>query len=113
MGNETLPRFITEEEMVRQAIGKAPSSDYYYANYERIVKEAEDEFPPDFPISPPKRGRPKAGSVAVTGTAKTIRMESAFWDQLQLIASREDLSLHATIRAALIEYAEKRQAITH
>ena len=44
-----LPKYITEEEMLRNAKGKAPTIEWLNANYERIVEEAEAEFPQCIP----------------------------------------------------------------
>ena len=109
MASVAKPKYIAEEEMLRKAKGRALTAAEHYANYERIVAEAEAEFPPDFPPLP-KRGRPKAGSAAVAATPKSVRMESTFWDELSGIAGSKGLTVHAAMKVALIEYAQRERS---
>lgn len=117
MITETLPKLITEDEMIRECKGKGQSLEYLQANYAQIVKEVEAEYGPHVPSIYlhllPKRGRPRSGEPVELVKTKSVRMPPAFWDEMQGLASNEGLTVHTAMRTALIEWVERRHAVRH
>jgi hypothetical protein len=100
------------EEALRESAGKAPTINEIQANYPQIVEEMEAKYGPHVPSIYlhllPKRGRPKAGEAPEPVQTKSVKMPPAFWADLQGIAGKHGLTLHAAIRAALMEWVSKR-----
>ncbi|MCL1894612.1 MAG: hypothetical protein FWG02_10365 [Holophagaceae bacterium] len=109
---DVLSKLITMEEAIEQAKKTGHTVEELQSRYWESVKEAEEEFPPDGPPIylhlKPQRGRPKNGESVKPAKTKSVKMPPAFWDDFQGIASNEGLTLHSAMRAALVEWAEKR-----
>ena len=116
MTTTEMPKFITEEEMIEECKGKGRSLEYIRANYDQIVKEAEEEFGPHVPplILPylPSRGRPRSGEPVELVKTKSIKMTPVFWEEMQGLASLKGLTVHTAMRTALIEWVEKHHKAT-
>ena len=108
---DVLSKLTTMEEAIKRARNTGHTEEELQARYWQSVKEAEEDFPPDMPsllLHLPQRGRPKNGEVIEPVKTKSVKMPPAFWKDFQGIASNEGMTLHSAMRAALIEWAEKR-----
>ena len=52
----------------------------------------------------PGRGRPRKGQEVGPSVMKAVRVQKAFWDQLEKRAKSRKLTVHAAIRVALAEW---------
>ena len=74
------------------------------------AREAEAEYGPHVPpLCLPRRGRPPAGASFDAAKSKAVKMPPAFWEKFQSVASREGLTVHGAIRAALLEYMDRKR----
>ncbi|MCL1893958.1 MAG: hypothetical protein FWG02_06975 [Holophagaceae bacterium] len=117
MDTKTSPKFKSYEDVRRECKGKGRSLEYIRANYDQIVKEAEEEFGPHVPpqILPylPQRGRPRSGEPVELVQTKSVRMSPAFWEEMQGLASIEGLTIHSAMRTAMVEWVEKRHGVSN
>ncbi|MCL1908969.1 MAG: ribbon-helix-helix domain-containing protein [Holophagaceae bacterium] len=114
----TLPGNITLHEAIRRAKAdpNALTIEQLSARYEQSVREAEEEYGPHVPSlilhRLPQRGRPKNGKPVEPVKTKSVRMPPAFWDEMQRLASIEGLTVHSAMRTAMIEWVERKHAVT-
>jgi hypothetical protein len=59
-------------------------------------------FPPRLPS--PKRGRPPKGAKVEPVVVKAVKMPPDFWNALEVAARARGITLHAAMRAALVDW---------
>ena len=101
---------ITFEEAVQRAKEAGHTHDYVQANYAKVVAEVEAEYGPQVPAMVLRRGRPRKGEVAETVQVKSIKMTPDFWEAFEAQAENAGLNMHAAMRAALVEWADRHRA---
>ena len=76
----------------------------------RIAKEGY--FLPDGRHVMPqaRRGRPKKGEETGPSTPRSVRFPAAIWNELEKRAAAEGMSLHAALRAAIVEWLRRSPA---
>jgi hypothetical protein len=57
----------------------------------------------------PGRGRPRKGAEVGGTTPRSVRFSGRIWEQLEEAANAKGLTLHAALRAAILEWAGRNE----
>ena len=108
-----MKKVAKQREPSRASLREIPEVDFSKGTWRRnrlaarIAKEGMD-LPGGVHL--PSRGRPKKGSETGPTIPRSVRFPAVVWSRLEKRAAAKGMSLHAALRAAIIEWMSRSSA---